>query len=77
MHEHTASSEPAAAAAGIGDRLRGVAPEEARHRLLRDERGHRAGDEERRQQAQQHVRREVGGEVAEPGFEHGADRRGD
>ena len=55
----------------VGHGLAGVAPEEAGDGLLGDQRRHRAGDEEGRQQAQQHVGREIGGQIAQTAIEDG------
>jgi hypothetical protein len=57
----------------VRDPLGRVAPEEPRDRLLRNQRAHRAGDEERRDQAQQHMRRQIRAEVAQPALDQVAD----
>jgi hypothetical protein len=48
----------------IGDMGRRAAPEPARDAGLRDQRRHRAGNEEGRQQAQQHMRGQIGRQAA-------------
>ncbi len=66
---------PGGGSRGVGGRPGRVAAEEAGDGLLRDQRRHRPGDEERRQQAEQHVRGEVGGEVPQAALEQGRAER--
>ena len=53
--------------------LAGIAPEEAGDDLRRNQRRHRAGNKKRRQQAQQHVCRKVGRQVAETAMQYRPD----
>jgi hypothetical protein len=61
VHEQTASRGPRGGRGRIRDGAPRVAAEETGDGFLRDQRRHAARDEERRQQAQQHVRSQVGG----------------